>query len=106
MINLDHTAEIKRLLVFVVIYSGASSFAGLNGVATLHPPAGPPIEVLLDECTVPSPVAAIALIENTGGELIVRREAKYLVLPPGILKQQAADIEYGWGLTWQAASKD
>ncbi|MFD8686590.1 TerD family protein [Streptomyces sp. NPDC059651] len=106
MINLDHTAEIKRLLVFVVIYSGASSFAGLNGVATLHPPAGPPIEVLLDECTVPSPVAAIALIENIGGELIVRREAKYLVLPPGILKQQAADIEYGWGLTWQAASKD
>ncbi|WNI20535.1 TerD family protein [Streptomyces sp. ITFR-16] len=105
-VNLDHTAEIKRLLVFVAIYSGASSFAGLNGVATLYPPVGPPIEVLLDECTVPSPVAAIALIENVGGELIVRREAKYLLLPPGILKQQAADLEYGWGLTWTPASKD
>ncbi|MEU1365399.1 TerD family protein [Streptomyces sp. NPDC005803] len=106
MINLDHTAEIKRLLVFVAIYAGASSFAGLNGVATLYPPVGPPIEVLLDECTVPSPVAAIALIENIGGELIVRREAKYLVLPPGIFKQQAVDLAYGWGLSWQAASKD
>lgn len=106
MINLDHTAEIKRLLVFVVIYAGASSFAGLNGVATLYPPVGPPIEMLLDECTVPSQVAAIALIENIGGELIVRREAKYLLPPPGIFKQQAADLEYGWGLTWQGASKD
>ncbi|THA77507.1 Tellurium resistance [Streptomyces sp. A0642] len=106
MINLDHAADIKRLLVFVVIYSGASSFAGLHGVATLYPPAGPPIEVLLDECTVPSQVAAIALIENVGGELIVRREAKYLLPPPGIFKQQAADLEYGWGLSWQGASKD
>ncbi|MCX5195571.1 TerD domain-containing protein [Streptomyces sp. NBC_00249] len=105
-INLDHTSEIKRLLVFVVIYDGASSFAGLHGVATLYPPVGPPIEVSLDECTVPSPVAAIALIENVGGELIVRREAKYLVLAPGIFKQQAVDIEYGWGMSWSSASKD
>ncbi|MCG7525848.1 TerD domain-containing protein [Streptomyces sp. OfavH-34-F] len=105
-INLDHAAEIKRLLVFVAIYSGASSFAGLHGVATLYPPAGPPIEVLLDECTVPSPVAAIALIENVGGELIVRREARYILLPPGILKQQAVDLAYDWGLSWQPASKD
>ncbi|HEY9328666.1 MAG TPA: TerD family protein [Streptomyces sp.] len=106
MINLDHAGEIKRLLVFVVIYAGASSFAGLHGVATLYPPVGPPIEMLLDECTVPSQVAAIALIENNGGELMVRREAKYLLPPPGIFKQQAADLEYGWGLTWQGASKD
>ncbi|MGW0363752.1 TerD family protein [Streptomyces sp. NPDC002990] len=106
MINLDHAAEIKRLLVFVVIYTGASSFAGLHGVATLYPPSGPPIEVRLDECTVPSPVAAIALIENVRGELIVRREAKYLLLPPGILKQQAADLAYGWGMTWHPAGKD
>ncbi|MEU8677852.1 TerD family protein [Streptomyces sp. NPDC048560] len=106
MINLDHAAEIKRILVFVVIYAGASSFAGLNGVATLYPPTGPPIEMLLDECTVPSPVAAIALIENVGGELIVRREAKYLLLPPGVFKQQAVDIAYGWGLSWQSAGKD
>ncbi|MFI9064231.1 TerD family protein [Streptomyces sp. NPDC053429] len=106
MINLDHSAEIKRLLVFVVIYDGAPDFAGLHGVATLYPPAGPRIEVRLDECTVPSPVAAIALIENVGGELVVRREAKYLVLAPGVFKQQAADLEYGWGMSWHSATKD
>ncbi|MFJ8013902.1 TerD family protein [Streptomyces sp. NPDC096339] len=106
LINLDHASEIKRILVFVVVYQGATSFAGLHGVATLYPPAGPPIEVRLDECTVPSPVAAIALIENVGGELIVRREAKYLVPAPGVFNQQAADLEYGWGMTWQAATKD
>ncbi|MFG2617018.1 TerD family protein [Streptomyces sp. NPDC048507] len=106
LINLDHAAAIKRLLVFVVIYDGATSFAGLHGVATLFPPAGPPIEVLLDECTVASPVAAIALIENVGGELIVRREAKYIQPAPGVFKQQAADLEYGWGMSWHAAGKD
>lgn len=104
-VNLDRTAEIKRLLVFVAIYQGADSFAGLDGVATLYPPVGPPIEVRLDECTVASNVAAIALIENIGGELVVRREAKYIVPAPGIFKQQAADLEYRWGLEWHAASK-
>lgn len=104
-VNLDRSAEIKRLLVFVAIYQGADSFAGLDGVATLYPPAGPPIEVRLDECTVASDVAAIALIENIGGELVVRREAKYIVPAAGIFKQQAADLEYRWGLEWHAASK-
>ncbi|MFH7596372.1 TerD family protein [Streptomyces racemochromogenes] len=106
LINLDHAADIRRLLVFVVIYDGAAGFAGLHGVATLYPPAGPPIEVRLDECTVPSPVAAIALIENVGGELIVRREAQYLVPAPGVFKQQAADLAYGWGMSWHSAAKD
>ncbi|MQY10099.1 hypothetical protein SRB5_02040 [Streptomyces sp. RB5] len=105
-VNLDHSAEIKRLLVFVNIYQGAESFAGLDGVATLYPPVGPPIEMHLDECTVPSPVAAIALIENVNGELVVRREAKYILVPPGIFKQQAVDLEYGWGMSWHAAGKD
>ncbi|MFD4134512.1 TerD family protein [Streptomyces goshikiensis] len=105
-VNLDHAAEIRRLLVFVVVYSGATGFAGLRGVATLYPPVGPPIEVRLDECTVPSPVAAIALIENVAGELVVRREARYLQVPPGTFTQQAADLAYGWGLSWQQASKD
>ncbi|MGW0664813.1 TerD family protein [Streptodolium elevatio] len=104
-VNLDRTAEIKRLLIFVAVYQGAESFAGLDGVATLYPPAGPPVEVRLDECTVPAPVAAIALIENIGGELVVRREAKYIVLSGGMFKQQAVDVAYGWGLKWHAASK-
>ncbi|MFF4011726.1 TerD family protein [Streptomyces sp. NPDC001717] len=106
VINLDHASEIRRILVFVSIYAGASSFAGLQGVATLYPPTGPSIEVRLDECTVASPVAAIALIENVGGELTVRREAQYILPPPGIFNQQAVDLHYGWGMSWQAASKD
>ncbi|WP_433334351.1 TerD family protein [Spirillospora sp. CA-294931] len=105
-INLDHSAELKRVLVFVNIYQGATSFAGLDGVATLYPPAGPPIEMRLDECTVPSPVAAIASIENVGGELVVRREARYILVPPGVFNQQAVDLEYGWGMSWHAAGKD
>jgi len=104
-INLDHSSEFKRILIFVDLYEGAESFAGLNAVATLFPLNGAPIEMSLDECTVPARIVALALIENVNGELIVRRESRFIVKPPGVFRQQAVDIVYGWGLSWTAASK-
>ncbi|WP_374214455.1 TerD family protein [Streptomyces sp. Je 1-79] len=104
-INLDRKDEFRRLLVFVVIYAGASDFAGLNATVTLTPQAGAPIEFSLDECTVPARTCALALITNEGGDLVVRREARFLVHRPGISMQQTADETYGWGLTWTPAVK-
>jgi tellurite resistance protein TerA len=102
-INLDHAAELKRVLIFANIYAGASSFAGLDAVATLYPQQGPPIEMRLDECTVPSRLVAIALISNIDGELVVRREARYIVLtPPENWLQESLDHAYGWGMRWEA----
>ncbi|MCF2530701.1 TerD family protein [Yinghuangia soli] len=104
-IGLDHAAEIKRLLLFVSIHQGADSFAGLDTVATLYPQSGPAIEMQLDACTVPARGAALLLIENTGSELVVRREARYIVTPatpaapdgtPGV--PDAIALQYGWGL--------
>jgi tellurite resistance protein TerA len=103
-INLDHAAELKRILIFAHIYGGAETFAGLDAVATLFPQQGPPIEMRLDECDVHSRLVAIALIENVGGELVVRREARYIVLtPPARWPHENLDQAYGWGLTWQSA---
>jgi tellurite resistance protein TerA len=103
-INLDHAAELKRILIFAHIYAGAETFAGLDAVATLFPQQGPPIEMRLDECDVHSRLVAIALIENLGGELVVRREARYIVLtPPARWPHENLDQAYGWGLTWQTA---
>lgn len=105
-INLDHAAAFRRLLVFVSIYEGATSFAGLDAVATLFPRNAPPIEVRLHEADVETAIAAVFMIENVRGELIVRRESRYIPVPRGKFRQQALDEAYGWGLSWQAASKD
>ncbi|MEU9482845.1 TerD family protein [Streptomyces decoyicus] len=104
-INLDHQARIKRILIFVTVYAGARSFEGLSATVTLQPQHGAPVEFTLDACTVPSRVCALALITNTGSELVVQREARYLVPEPGVSPQRTIDKAYGWGLDWSPARK-
>ncbi|PNE41272.1 TerD family protein [Streptomyces noursei] len=104
-INLDHQARFRRILIFVTIYSGARSFEGLDATVTLQPQHGAPVEFTLDACTVPATVCALALITHTGGELVVQREARYLVPAPGVSPQRTVDHAYGWGLNWSPASK-
>ncbi|MFB7928131.1 TerD family protein [Streptomyces sp. NPDC056039] len=104
-VNLDHKNAFRRLLVFVTIYEGARSFADLNATVTLQPQYGAPIEFSLDECTVPSPVCALALITNTGGDLVVQREARYLVPERGVSPQRTVDYAYGWGMNWTPGRK-
>jgi tellurite resistance protein TerA len=104
-VNLDHIRDIRRILVFVTIYEGARSFADLHATVTLQPQHGAPIEFFLDECTVPSPVCALALITNTGGDLVVQREARYLVPERGVSPQRTVDRAYGWGMNWTPGRK-
>ncbi|MDT0460217.1 TerD family protein [Streptomyces sp. DSM 41527] len=104
-INLDHQARIKRILIFVTVYAGARSFEGLSATVTLQPQHGAPVDFSLDACTVPSTVCALALITHTGGELVVQREARYLVPEPGVSPQRTVDHAYGWGLDWSPARK-
>ncbi|MFE9609725.1 TerD family protein [Streptomyces sp. NPDC006012] len=104
-VNLDHTRDFRRILVFVTIYEGANSFADLHATVTLRPQHGAPVEFSLDECIVPSPVCALALITNTGGDLVVRREAQYLVPPRGVSPQRTVDRAYGWDMNWTPGRK-
>ncbi|MFC5633269.1 TerD family protein [Streptomyces bullii] len=104
-VNLDHLHAFRRILVFVTIYEGARSFADLNATVTLTPQHGAPIDFSLDECTVPSPVCALALITNTGGDLVVQREARYLVPERGVSPQRTVDHAYGWGMNWTPGRK-
>ncbi|GGY43405.1 hypothetical protein GCM10010384_57750 [Streptomyces djakartensis] len=104
-VNLDHKEALRRVLVFVTIYEGAGSFAGLNATVTLQPQHGAPVDFSLDECTVPSTVCALALITNTGGDLVVRREARYLVPERGVSPQRTVDHAYGWGMNWTPGRK-
>lgn len=104
-VNLDHTAHFRRILVFVTIYEGARSFAGLHATVTLRPEHGAPIDFALDECTVQSNVCALALVTREGAGLVVRREARYLVPRRGVSPQRTVDYAYGWGLNWTPGRK-
>lgn len=104
-INLDHKAELRRVLIFVTIYEGARSFADLHATVTLQPQFGAAVDFSLDECTVPSTVCALALITNTGSDLTVQREARYLVPERGVSPQRTLDHAYGWGMNWTPGRK-
>lgn len=105
-VSLDHKHLFRRILVFVTIYEGARSFADLNATVTLRPQHGAPIDFSLDECTVPSTVCALALITNAGGgDLVVQREARYLVPERGVSPQRTVDHAYGWGMNWTPGRK-
>ncbi|MEV5401602.1 TerD family protein [Streptomyces albidoflavus] len=104
-VNLDHTRDFRRVLVFVTIYEGAADFSGLHATVTLRPQYGAPVTFSLDECDVPSPVCALALLTQGPDGLVVRREARYLVPGRRSSPQRALDEAYGWGLRWTPGRK-
>jgi tellurite resistance protein TerA len=103
-INLDHADEIRRVMVFALIYEGVPNWAAADGVVTLFPASGPQIEVRLDDSTDGTRICGIAMLEHTGGpsgtELTFRREVRYL---QG--SQRTLDEAYGFGLRWSVGHK-
>jgi tellurite resistance protein TerA len=99
-IDLSRVNEIRRILVFAFIYQGVPNWAAADGVVTMYPANGAPIEVRLDESDPNAPTCAIALLTNTGGDLSVNREVRYI---PGA--QDVLDRTYGWGMSWGRGSK-
>jgi tellurite resistance protein TerA len=99
-IDLSRVAEIRRILVFAFIYEGTPNWASADGVVTLHPASGPEIEVRLDESDSGSPTCVIAMLENQGGDLVVRREVRYI-------RGGQADVDraYDWGMEWARGRK-
>ncbi|MCF2528491.1 TerD family protein [Yinghuangia soli] len=99
-INLDQARLLKRLLIFVYIYDGTPAFDQANGVVSLFPNAGRPIEVRLDERSAGARTCAVALVENQGDEMTVRRVVRYI---DGF--QAELDRAFGWGLVWARGYK-
>jgi tellurite resistance protein TerA len=99
-INLSYANQIKRVLVFALIYQGAANWAAADGVVTLFPTSGPQVEVRLDETRDGARICGIALLESRNGEISVRREVNYI---DG--SQSALDRAYGWGMNWAPGRK-
>jgi tellurite resistance protein TerA len=99
-VNLAYAAQIRRIMVFALIYEGAANWAAANGVATLFPTSGPEVEVRLDDPREGARICGIAMLESSGGDLSVRREVNYI--NGG---QRALDEAYGWGMNWTAGRK-
>ena len=99
-VNLAYAAQIRRILVFALIYEGAANWAAADGVVTLFPATGPQVEVRLDDSRDGARICGIAMLESTGGDLTVRREVNYV--NGG---QRLLDQSYGWGMNWTAGRK-
>ncbi|SEO41598.1 TerD family protein [Trujillonella endophytica] len=99
-IDLNRLAEIRRIIVFAFIYEGVPNWAAADGVVTLFPAVGGPIEVRLDEADPRAPLCAIALLTNSGNDLTVNREVRYIHGGQDVLDQA-----YGWGMKWGAGRK-
>ncbi|MEV6430973.1 TerD family protein [Nocardia sp. NPDC051463] len=105
-INLDFTAQFRRILVFASIYEGATDFRGVQATATLYPVNSAPIEMTMDGCTDNSRDVVLAHIENLNGEFVVRRDGTFVRPPggrPGSGIREIAQM-YGWGFQFQASS--
>ncbi|MFX0576115.1 stress protein, partial [Nocardia nepalensis] len=103
-INLDYTAQFRRILVFASIYEGANNFQGVQSTATLYPLNSPPIEMIISGCHDDSRDVILAHIENVNGELMVRRDGTFIRPPagrPGGGVREIARI-YNWGFEFRA----
>ncbi|WP_297613530.1 TerD family protein [Nocardia sp.] len=101
-INLDHTSQFRRILVFTSLYEGGEDFRGVHATATLYPRNSPPIEIEVSGCVDDSREMVLALIENINGELVVRREGVFVRPPDGhrFWGKIAVDQAYRWELKW------
>ncbi|GAA1261869.1 hypothetical protein GCM10009665_59460 [Kitasatospora nipponensis] len=100
-INLEKKDQFKRLLVFVYIYDGTPAFGLTHAQIQIVPPTGARLEINLDERAPAARSCAVVLIENEGGQLMVRREVRYV---HGF--QSDLDRLYGFGMQWQRGYKE
>ncbi|MCZ8533530.1 TerD family protein [Psychrobacillus psychrodurans] len=93
-------SDIKRILVYSFIYKGVANWAEADGVITLSYPAGPNIEVKLDEHRNGQIMCAVAMIENVNNETFkIERLVEYYK------GHKEMDNAYSWGMNWVAGSK-
>ena len=97
-INGGHWSEIRRVLIYAMIYEGVPNWSATDGVVTLYAPGNPDVEVRM-EGSSDERMCAVTLLENDGGNLKITRENRYF------RSAQDMDAHYGFGLSWKSGRK-
>ena len=97
-INGGRWGEIRRVLIYAMIYEGAPNWSATDGVVTLYAPGNPDVEVRM-EGTSDERLCAVTLLENEGGNLKITRENRYFK------SAQDMDAHYRFDLSWTKGRK-
>lgn len=98
-INGTHLGEFNRILVYAFIYEGVSNWSQTDAVVTIRQPGSPDIVIELDEHKDGVAMCALALFENTGPTLSVKKIIQYF------RGHEDMDRAFNWGLRWTAGTK-
>ncbi|ETT73027.1 tellurium resistance protein terA [Paenibacillus sp. FSL R7-277] len=99
-INSRYLSEIKRIVIFALIYEGAASWSQAGAVVTIRQQGGPEIKVQLDEHNNDKGMCAIAMLHRQpDGSFCVERLVEYFS------GHEELDQRYQWNLRWEAGSK-
>jgi tellurite resistance protein TerA len=90
---------IDMVLVFAMVYEGASDFAQVGGRLTIKEPNGNEIFMQLNSPERGRNFCAICSVRAAGDSVEITKEEQYF---PG---HREADDRYGFGFTWRAARK-
>ena len=99
-VNGKRVNEIKRILIYTFIYSGAADWAEARGVVTVRCLDNPELIVRMDDYGSKLRTCAIALLENVGGTLSVEKVVNFF------RDSKEMDDAFNWGLQWTVGRKD
>lgn len=91
--------EIKRVMVFALIYEGANDFTSVGGRLRLKDSSGAETEIYLNNPDANRTFCAVALVEERNGEVTITKEERYF------RGHQDADQYYRFGFRWTAGRK-
>ncbi|WP_341347169.1 TerD family protein [Paenibacillus sp. FSL H3-0469] len=99
-INSRYLSEIKRIVIFALIYEGVANWSQANAVVTISQQGGPEIKLQLDEHNNDKGMCAIAMLHSQpDGSFSVERLVEYFS------GHEELDQRYHWNLRWEAGSK-
>ncbi len=90
---------IDLVMVFALVYEGASDFAQVGGRLTIKEPNGNEIFMRLNSPERGRNFCAICTVRAAGGSVEITKEEQYF---PG---HRDADMRYGFGFRWTAGQK-
>lgn len=99
-INGTRWAEIRRILLYAMIFEGAPNWQAAQGRVSIRVPDQLPVGVKLDQNTTDKRACTIALLENVDGKLGIHKRVETFKNP------RELDQFYNWGLQWKAGAKD